>query len=531
MSAASLTGTKPLLHANLKYDGRLFAPWIVIATVLSTSSVLVYPFVFPTAQDRTALASAIGANPALGLIFGPAFDLTTVDGFNAWRSLSLGGFLVALGAIFTVTRATRGQEDSGQAELLASGVLGRSSRLLAGVAMAMLGSLALGLIVGLLTVLCGGAWDASMLLGATFTATGWMFAAIAAVAAQLGSDARTANSIAVGTLGVLFVMRGFLFAIDAPSWTTWLNPLGWMTETRPASGNHWWPLLLAVAFTLVTLVVAFALQSRRDFGVGAIAPRPGPARGTDRSAWRLALRLNRGSLTTWTIAFVALGFVFGYFTTSIKSILTTDSAVASVLASGATTPDQLITAFLVTVLSLIGIIAAVPGVQTMLRVRTEELSDRVEPIIATATPRRKYFGSNVLLALGAPAVLVLIAGLVVSVLAATAHIGITWTGAIGQAVATIPAVWTVVAVSVAVVGAHPQVRMAAWAGVLLSFGLTLLGPTFGLPDWALAISPFWHVPNVSAPAPDWLGLVWITLVTLVLLAVGFTGFRRRDLAR
>ena len=31
--------------------------------------------------------------------------------------------------------------------------------------------------------------------------------------------------------------------------------------------------------------------------------------------------------------------------------------------------------------------------------------------------------------------------------------------------------------------------------------------------------------------PDWSGLGWITLVTLLLLAVGFAGFRRRDLAR
>src|SRR5690606_21067358 len=92
------------LRASLTHEGRGFAPWIAIATALSASSVLVYPWVFPDQQERAGLAAAVGANPALGLIFGPAFDLSTVDGFNAWRSLALGGFLTALGAIFVVVR-------------------------------------------------------------------------------------------------------------------------------------------------------------------------------------------------------------------------------------------------------------------------------------------------------------------------------------------------------------------------------------------------------------------------------------------
>lgn len=529
--STALAGTVPLLRTSLRHDGRSFAPWVVLVTALSVSSVLVYPLIFPDQQDRAGLAAAVGANPALGLIFGPAFDLSTTDGFNAWRSLALGGFLTALGSIFAVTRATRAQEDSGQAELLASGVLGRASRLFAGVGLALIGSLLVGIVSGVVTGLCGGDWESSLLLGATFTATGWMFTGVAAVTAQIGSDSRTANSIAIGTLGVLFLLRGFAYSVEAPAWTVWINPLGWMTETHPATGDHWWPLWYALALTVVLLAVAFVLQARRDFGVGAIAPRPGPARGRDRSTWRLVLRLNRGPVVTWTIAFLALGVVFGYFATSITDILGSDSAVKQVLAAGATTPDALVSAFLVTILSLVGIIASIPGVQIMLKLRTEELEDRVEPVLAASVRRPRYYASNVVLALLAPAVYVVIAGLVIATLASTADIGVDFGNAVLQAVATVPAVWTVVAVSVAVVGARPAVSLAAWLGVLASFVLTLLGPTFKLWDWILAISPFWHIPNVTLSDADWWGLLWISLVTLVFLAVGFAGFRRRDLTR
>ncbi|UQN15627.1 hypothetical protein [Gulosibacter sp. ACHW.36C] len=87
------------------------------------------------------------------------------------------------------------------------------------------------------------------------------------------------------------------------------------------------------------------------------------------------------------------------------------------------------------------------------------------------------------------------------------------------------------AVAVAVIGAHPAVSLAAWARVLVSFVLTLLGPTFKLWDWALAISPFWHVPSVTDANADWWGLLWISLVTIALTLVGVVSFRRRDIGR
>ncbi len=167
----------------------------------------------------------------------------------------------------------------------------------------------------------------------------------------------------------------------------------------------------------------------------------------------------------------------------------------------------------------------------MLKVRSEELEDRVEPLIATALSRPRYYASHVVVALVSSTFFVLVAGTVIAILTSTADMGVGFGDVLLQAVVTVPAVWTIVAVSVAVIGARPIVSLAAWGGVLASFGLTLLGPTFGLPDWALGVSPFWHVPKVMADNPDAMGLVWVSLFTFAFLAVGFVGFRRRDLAR
>ncbi len=159
------------------------------------------------------------------------------------------------------------------------------------------------------------------------------------------------------------------------------------------------------------------------------------------------------------------------------------------------------------------------------------MENRLEPIIATTVTRPRYYASNVLLALGTSTLCFLLAATLIGILAGGAGIGISFGDTMLQAAAAAPAVWTIVAVSIAVVGARPIVTLAAWAGVLVSFALTLLGPTFRLPDWALGISPFWHIPHTTAAGADLTGLIWISLFTLGFLIIGFGGFRRRDLAR
>ncbi|WP_059037756.1 ABC transporter permease, partial [Gordonia desulfuricans] len=476
----SLAGTTPLLRTSLRHEARSFAPWVVIATALTVSSVIAYPLLFPDIHDRQVFAATVGANPALGLIFGPAYDLSTVDGFNAWRSLALGGFATALGAIFIVTKASRGQEDTGQAELLAAGVLGRQSRLLTALLMAVIAALAVGVVSGVITGLCGGGWEASLLLSAGFTITGWMFVAVAAVTAQIGSDSRTASSIAVTVLGILFVLRGFLYSIDAPAWTAWINPLGWIEETRPATGDHWWPLLLGVLFALAVASIGFALQISRDFGQGLIAQSPGPPRGRARTPLGLAIHLNRPAVISWSFAFIGLGVVFGYFTRSVNDLFAANPTMAQVFASGAASPADLVAAFLTTILSLVSIIAAVAGVQIVIRVRAEELADRAEPVLATAVSRERYLAGTVVVAFATPILFLLLAGVFVGIFASTAGIGISFGDALLQAIATIPAVWTVIAIAVTVIGVRPQVMLAAWIGVLASFVLTLFGPSFKL---------------------------------------------------
>lgn len=524
-----LTGTRPLLKVALHQDARNIAPWVMLISLLSASSILAYAWVFPSASDRAQLSATLGTNPALSLIFGPARDLMTADGFNAWRAGQLGALFAGLMAILIVVRNSRADEDSGRAELIASGVIARQSRLAVAVLIATIASVALGVVCFLLTIVCGGGLTASLLLASTFTASGLMFAGVAAITSQLGSDARTSSSLAIATLGVLFVLRGYIDSSGAADWVTWLTPLGWLELARPATDNNPWPILLALALAVLFVLVAFLLQGRRDFGQGLLPPRPGPAQaGLAGNVWGLALTMHRGVLIAWMVGFAGLGLMFGNLATSVSDLIADNPMMAAILAAGATSVADLTFSFLGTVLQIIAIVTAVMGVQVIQRIYAEEVELRVEPLLAGSLHRWTYLASNVLIALLGTAVGLLLAGTTLGLVASAKDDSIAFADVVQQALVTIPAVWLLIGLTVAVVGAAPGKRLIGWLGVVATFGLTILGPTFRLPDWALGISPLRHVPLVTASSPDWGGLAWVGGVFLLLLTIGFVGFRRRD---
>jgi ABC-2 type transport system permease protein len=154
---------------------------------------------------------------------------------------------------------------------------------------------------------------------------------------------------------------------------------------------------------MALVVGAFILQGHRDFGQGMFAQRPGPAgAGIAGNVWGLGFKLNRGSLISWLIAFAGLGLIFGTLASSIGDLVANSPEMAKIIASGATDAAHLTFAFLVTILQIVAIIAAVMGVQIVLRVYAEEVDYRVEPLLAGSLRRRSYLASNAVIGLLGP---------------------------------------------------------------------------------------------------------------------------------
>jgi ABC-2 type transport system permease protein len=372
---------------------------------------------------------------------------------------------------------------------------------------------------------------------------GITFSAVGAVTAQVSGSSRGANGLGGVVLGVAFLLRavGDAFGTVEPSgvevvsaWPSWLSPIGWGQQVRPFGGDQPEVLLLLVGAIAALLSTAFVLASHRDHGAGLRPERPGPARASRalNSPTGLAWRLQRGSLLGWTLGLAVLAAAFGGIADEVEELLETSDELVALLGEAAA-GDVLLDLYAAFMFALLGLAVAAYLVQALLRVRTEEVGFRAEPVLATPVSRPHYLASHVGLgALGAIGVL-LVLGLVAGTVAGivTGAWGARFWDWVLAALVQIPAVLVLGALVVAVLGWLPRFAVPlGWAALVVSLVVGQFGALFELPQAVLDVSPFTHVP--AAPAEDVraVPLLALSAVALGLTAIGFVGWRRRDLS-
>ncbi len=529
--SGALNGTGPLIRLALRRDRIILPIWIVLLSLIPVATISSYDQFYPTAASRAGLVASAAANPSFALLYGPAFNLGTAGGFIAWR---MGGFLAlltALMAVFTLTRHTRAEEDTGRAELLASTVVGRYAPLTAALAVTGGASVLIGVLQAV-TLAAKVPAAGSVALGTSTALAGLVFTGVAAVAAQLGEYSRTANGIGTAVLGVAFLLRGAGDSTTDAHWLSWLSPLGWAQQIRPFAEERWWVLILPVATTLVLFAVAYALLPRRDVGVGLLPPRLGPSEAAPslRSPFSLAWRLQRGPLFGWLIGLAVGGALFGTIAQGISGLVggTEQSRQIFERLGGS---HGLVDAFLATMVSLFAMLASLYGVQATLRMRTEETSIRLEPLLATRVGRLRWAASHLVFAFLGSALLVLVGGLLLGLSNGLrgGDVGRSVGNMVAAVAVQVPAAWVIVAVAALIFGLLPKLATAAWGVAALALLISMFGPVVNAPQVLLDVSPFQHPPKVPGAVFTAVPLVVLLAVSAVVLAVGLTGWRRRDL--
>lgn len=524
----AFTGTLPLLRHAIRLDRWKLLPWLLAFGIIPVVVYAVYGSLFPTPLDALVLQSSLSTNPAFSLLLGPATNLSNAIGFTTWRIQMFGMFFAALMAILAVTRHTRASEDSGQAELLDSGVVGRLARLMSAVLFAWLASAALALLVGAVLTMAGAPAMSAYALGGVMGGTGVAFTGVGAVTAQLGSVARTANTLAGTVLGISYLVRGLGDTLQDSNWMLWASPLGWAEHIRPASENNAGPLLLLVGAGGMLVMLAAWLSSRRDFGLGLIPTTPGPARGR-AGIWGLTSRLNRLPLWMWGVNLLILGTVFGLVTGTLSSAFAGNPFVRQLIAFRVATEEQLTYAFVEVLVLILGIIGAVMGIQLALRFYAEEEERRAEWILSAPLSRLRHVIPTAALSTLAPAVGMGICSLALATASNVSGSPLDVGKVVLQGAAELPAIWLAVGVALALIGLAPQLRSLAWLLLVYWLLLTFLGPILKAPEWLLDTSPFHVVPDVFSAGTDWTSDWWTLAIAAILVVAGLAGYRRRDL--
>ena len=520
-----MTNVWILVRLALRRDRVLIPAWVFglgAAVALTASS---YSELYANAAERREVVATLGRTPATLALYGRIYD-DSIGALVAWR---LGGIALALAglmSILIVVRHTRAEEETGRAELVGAGVVGRHAPLAAALITVAIADVALGAVVALAVVAVGLGASGALALGLVFALVGLTFAAVAAIAAQLTRTARAANGIAVAALGAAFGLRAIGDA--GPHWLAWLSPLGWGQAVRAYAGERWWILAALAALAAVLVGVAVSLAARRDLGAGLLPPRRGPAHGALGTPLALAWRLQRGALAGWAAGFTILGAAFGSIAQDIDDVIGDSPEVRDALRrlGGA---ESLADAYLAATLQILALIAAGYAVAATLRLRAEESSGRAEPLLATAVSRTRWALGHAAVALGGTATLLFAAGLA----GGAAHA--LQTGDAGQlprvlaaALAQVPAAWVLAGLALALFGLAPRAVTAAWAALAAFLALGQLGPVLELSQSVVDLSPFAHSPQLPGGTTT-LAPLWLTTLAAALAAAGLTGLRHRDI--
>lgn len=531
--AGPLTGTWKLVRFNLRRDRVKFPAWVLGITFMVVYFTSALPVLFGGEEELAESAGGFLTGQVVALFGGPGygFDALTYPRFFVGIYGLYVLILAAVMSILMISRHTRVEEQTGRSELVRASVVGRMAQLTSALVVTVAANVAVSVLTGLVLIGQGYQTADSFLFGAGVGAVGLAFAGVAAVTVQLTEFSRTAAGLAGTVLGAAYAIRTAGDAIgEHGSALSWFSPLAWSQQTRPFVDGRWWPVFFSIAFAAVTVGVGYALASRRDFGAGLLRARSGSpvAAAWLDSTLALAFRLQRGSILGWSVILLAWGYGNGAIVEPIVDGL--QGMSPDVLAIFGGDGGAIIGGYL----SRMGVYnAALVAIFVVLgahSIRSEEYGGRTEPVLATATGRWDWLGSNLIVLAVGSAVLLAVAGLSMGLGAAVAmgQSDLLW-DVTASHLAFIPAMLVILAIAALLYGLVPGAIGAAWFVVAYGFFMGFFAPLWDLPQWVLNLSPLEHVPDIPLEDFALAPIVILTLVALVLALGGLASFRERDL--
>lgn len=522
-----------MLRFMLRRDRIQLPIWIISITIAILVTLVSFDELYPTQAERQATAMMM-TNPASVAMTGPNFYLEdyTFGAMMSHQMLGMTGIVVALMSIFLIVRHTRKEEETGRAELVRASVVGRHASVTAALTLALATNLTLAIIVALSMgslQIESVTWVGSFLFGFGLAAIGLCFSAIAVLFVQFFEHGRSVSGVSAGLVAVTFSLRAI--GDMQESFLSWLSPIGWTQQTSAFVDNNWYPLLISLLFATVIIAIAYPLSTKRDVGSAMVQPRRGKANASAilTNPIGLAFRLQRTNIIVWCFALLLFGMAYGSFLGEAEEMMASLGESMEVFLpelNGSLLADSFAAMFM----SVSAMIASIPALQSILRLRSEEKNGRIEVLLANVISRSRLLGSYMVVATLNTVLLLFMAGL---------GMGLAGSQSMNESrylldliiagISFAPAIWVAIGVAVVLFGWFPKRTSYSWAIIVYAFIVFYFGSILQMSEWMMDLSPFNHVPAIPAESFDWVSTVLLTGLAAIFVVVGWIGFRRRDL--
>ena len=482
---------------------------------------------------RQALAETL-SNPGVVAMMGPVYgaDNYTVGAMYSNTVLLWVMLSVAVMNIFLVIRHTRADEESGRYEIVRSLPSGRLANINATMICAVIINLIMALAIGVGIYLAGDkalGFGGSLLYGFVLAASGLVFAALAALFAQLSSNSR-------GALGYSFLSLGFFYMLRAAGdiqneTMSLVSPLGLALRAQVFVLDVWWPCVVLLIEASSLALIAYKLDAIRDLDQGFIPAKPGRANASAflQSAFGLAFRLLRNTLLVWTVCMFVLGASYGSILGDIDTFVQKSELYQTII--GVNNDYSIAMMFATMTNSETAMLCLVPVLSVVLRLRSEEKDGRAEQILARSVSRTGYLAGYMGLAL--------VTSLVMQSASATGLYLTAWAVMpsppefslwflLKAGFVYLPAIWLIMGLAILLIGVLPKATSVIWGYSAFSFALSFISRVVELPEPVEWLNVFSHVPRLPIDTIDFTKLAGLTAVATGLVAIGFYFYRKRD---
>jgi ABC-2 type transport system permease protein len=189
--------------------------------------------------------------------------------------------------------------------------------------------------------------------------------------------------------------------------------------------------------------------------------------------------------------------------------------------------------FLSAIMGMLGLLAGAYAVTAALRIRSEEVEGRAEPVLATSVGRLNWTISHLAFSFLGPAVALAAAGAAGGLVygLSVGEVGRELPRVLAGALVQLPAVWVLSGVTVALFGLLPRFAVGGWVPLGVFVLIWVVQMSVPLDPRLLDLSPFFQIPQLPGATVDAAPLVGLSAVSLAFAAAGLLGLRRRDIGR
>ena len=504
--------------------------WVLIVVGMLAFIIDYYKQLFTDESQLQTFVDTVHS-PGLLAMVGIISNPVSIGGAVWCKYWMFGSLMLGIGVLFLMTRNLRGDEDEGRAELMRAYPLGIHVRLASSVISMTALCVVVGVLSGLVTSVLGvtDAADAatgSWIVGISIGAVGLLGVGIGALVNEVCPSSGAANGAGIAVFGVFYIIR--MVGDLRSNWLVWASPIGWGQKMDPWGANRWWLLVPLVGLSVVLVVVAWFIGSRRDLGASLASTSHGKANASLllTKVWGMGFRLQRGSLIGWAIGMVVFSLLMGSILSSVNDLFgSMDLAGLDALGKGL---DAILGGLLVPLLALaIGVFAA----QSATSMRTDETRGVLESQLAGSVGRVSWVLQRLAVTVISVVVLLIVCGLCLGVsygmlVSDMSKVPVL----VGAFLAYLPACLVLASVFVLGFGWWPRFCVAVtWIVVGVLWAVMIIGVALRIPQWLMDILPFNVTPHMPAEPMDWLPVIVLALLALALTAVGLLGFRRRNI--